>query len=215
MQTTMKHGGTRTFLSVEGLLVVAVEGFEGRLELRRQTERIQARGLAAALLGHLRTDVLPEVAVHRHLRARDVVGDRDTRQLDDPRLDGVHQREVAHRPREQRSFGVSGPAKEERGRGQVDDPSHPQLPLHDLQAGDPEAGRLVVLLRFLPLVPFQVGVLGADRLLAIAVVPFVVEDEDVLHPHQLGQHPLEHLALRLQRVQLGSPALEQRAAALR
>ncbi len=40
------------------------------------------------------------------------------------------------------------------------------------------------------------------RLLAVAVVRLVVEDEDVLHAHQVGHDALEHLAFGLQRVQL-------------
>ena len=52
------------------------------------------------------------------------------------------------------------------------------------------------------------------RLLAVAVVRLVVEDEDVLHAHQVGHDALEHLAFGFQRVQLVAAALEQRAAAL-
>ena len=65
------------------------------------------------------------------------------------------------------------------------------------------------------LVALQVLVVGLVRLLAVAVVRLVVEDEDVLHAHQVGHDALDHLAFGLQRVQLlaGRPC-EQRAAAL-
>ena len=185
---------------LEGLLVVAVERLERRLQPRRQLERIELLALAAALLGHVLADVLPEVAEHRHLVAGDVVRHRDARQLDDAALDGVHQREVAHRPREQRAFGVAGAAQEEWRRRQIDDAAEAELAVHRFQAGDPEARGLVVLLGLLLLVAFQVLVVCVFRLLAVAVVRLVVEDEDVLHAHQVGHHALEHLAFGFQRV---------------
>ena len=64
------------------------------------------------------------------------------------------------------------------------------------------ARRLVVLLGLLPLVAFQILVVVLCRLLAVAVVRLVVDDEDVLHAHQVGHHALEHLAFGFQRVQL-------------
>ena len=159
--------------------------------------------------------MLPEVAEHRHLVAGDVVGHRHARQLDDAALDGVHQREVAHRPREQRALGVARAAQEERRGREVDDAREAELAVHRFEAGDPEARGLVVLLGFLPLVALQVLVVGVRRLLAVAVVRLVVEHEDVLHAHQVGHDPLEHLAFGFQRVAAPRPcALEQRAAAL-
>ena len=100
--------------------------------------------------------MLPEIAEHGHLLAGDVVGDRHARQLDDAALDRVHQREVAHRPGEQRAFGVAGAAQEERRGGKVDDRRDAELALHGLQPGDPEAGGFVVLLGFLLVVALQV-----------------------------------------------------------
>ena len=52
-----------------------------------------------------------------------------------------------------------------------------------------------------------------DRLLAVAVVRLVVEDEDVLHAHQVGHDALDHLALGLERVQRLAAALQQLAPA--
>ena len=91
---------------LEGLLVVAVERLQRRLQLRRQVERIEFSALPRPFFGIL-ADVLPQIAEHRHLVAGDVVRDGHARQLDDAALDGVHQREVAHRPREQRAFGIA------------------------------------------------------------------------------------------------------------
>ncbi len=51
-------------------------------------------------------------------------------------------------------------------------------------------------------------------LLAVAVMPFVVQREDVLHSHQIGHHALDHLPLGLQRIQRPAAALQQGAAAL-
>ena len=142
--------------SVERLLVVAVERFERGLQLDGQAERIESSRLAAAFLGHLRADVLPEVAEHRHLAAGNIVGDRDARQLDDAALDGVHQREVAHGPREERAFGIAGAAQEERRRREVEDARDAELALDGFEAGDPEPRGFVVLLGFFLLVALEV-----------------------------------------------------------
>ena len=123
---------------LEGLLVVAVEGFKRRLQASGQLERIEFFAFAAPFLGHVLADVLPEVAEHRHLVAGNVVGDRDARQLDDAALDGVHEREVAHRPREQRAFGIAGAAQEEGRRGQIDDAAEAELAVDGFEAGNPE-----------------------------------------------------------------------------
>ena len=107
---------------LEGLLVVAVEGLERGLQLRREARAgSSVSALPRPFLGIFGADVLPEVAEHGHLAAGDVVGHRHARQLDDAALDGVHQREVAHGPGEERALGIAGAAQEE-GRGrEVDD----------------------------------------------------------------------------------------------
>jgi hypothetical protein len=105
--------------------------------------------------------------------------------------------------------------KEGRGR-QVDHSLEPELAVHRLEAGDPETSGFVVPLGLLALVALQVVVLviGA-RLLPVTVMRLVVEDEDVLQPHQLRHRPLEHLPLGLQRVEIVPDAPpEQRAPAL-
>ncbi len=184
-----------------GLLVVAVQRFQGGLKLRRQAQRVERFRLAAALLRHLRSDVLPEIAVHRHLLARNVVGDRHAGQLDDPAFDGVHERKIVHRPGEQRPFGIARTAEEEGRCRKIDDAGQTQLAVHGLQAGNPEAGGLLVPLGLLLVVAFQVLVVGVLRLLAVAVVRLIVQREDILHPHQVGHDPLQHLALGFQRLQ--------------
>ncbi len=94
--------------------------------------------------------------------------------------------------------------------------AEPELAVHGLQPGDPEPGGLVVALGLLAVVALQVLVVVVARLLAVAVMRLVVQDEDVLEPHQLGHDALEHLPFALQRVQrLADASLEQRAAALR
>ncbi len=92
---------------LEGLLVMTVEGFEGGLELRRQTEWIEGGGLAPSFLGHFRPDVFPQIAEHGHLFAGDIVGHGDARQFDYAALDGVHERKVAHRPGEKDALGIA------------------------------------------------------------------------------------------------------------
>ena len=86
-----------------------------------------------------------------------------------------------------------------------------------LTASRPEIHRRAASLFFSAsflLVALQVFVVLVARLLAVAVVGFVVEDEDVLQAHQVGHHPLEHLAFGFERVQRLAATLEQRAAAL-
>ena len=89
---------------------MTVESVQGSLQLDRQAQWIQVARRSAALLRHFRTDVLPQVAEHRHLVARDVLGNRYTWQLHNAALDRIHQREVAHRPGKERSLGIPGPA---------------------------------------------------------------------------------------------------------
>src|SRR3546814_12886685 len=61
-------------------------------------------------------------------------------------LDGVHEGEVAHGPGEEGALGIAGAAQEEGGGREVVDRADAELALHRLDAGDPQAGGLVVLL---------------------------------------------------------------------
>ena len=146
---------------------------------------------------HIPADVFPQVAKYRHVSSRDVVRNRNPRELDDATLDGVHQREVAGSPGEQGSLGVPGATQEE-GRGrQVHHLTYSKFPLDHLQPGEPQSGFLGVLVRLPLVLTSQSAFVIFSGLLAIAVVALVVEDHDVLQAHQLGHHPLHHLALRL------------------
>ena len=194
---------------------MAVQGLKRRLKLDRDTERVEFASLPAALPRHLRPDVVPEVAEQRHVGAGDVVGHGDARELHDAALDGVHEREVAHRPREQRPLGVAGATEEERSRRQVDDAPQAKLPVHGFQAVDPEPCRLAVLLRLPPVVARELALIVLVGLLPVAVMRLVVEGHDAAHAHEFGHDPLEHLAFGLDRLDLRPAALEQRAAALR
>src|ERR1035441_10229661 len=119
--------------------------------------------------------MLPAVSALRHIPAGDVVGDRHTGQLDDSAFDGVHEREVAHGPREQGSFGVAGAAEKERRRGEVHHAGNAELALDDFKSGDPEPGGLVVLLGFLLVIALQIAYLIYLRLCAVTVMSLVIE----------------------------------------
>ena len=57
-------------------------------------------GLAPSPLRHAGADVFPEIAELRHIATGDIVRHRYPGQFDNAAFDGVHQREVAHRPGE-------------------------------------------------------------------------------------------------------------------
>ena len=112
-------------------------------------ERVEFSAFATPLFRHLPSDVLPEVPEDRNVRAGDVVGDRDARELYDPALDGVHQREVRHRPGKERALGIAGAAQKKRRRREVDDAREADLALDRFQAVDPQPGGFLVLLGLL------------------------------------------------------------------
>ena len=105
LHTMMKHGGTSMPAAppqLEGAGIVTVEGLAARSRARRECSGGSSEAaFPSALLRHLLADVVPQVSERRHLAARDVVGDRHPGQLHDAALDGVHEREVAHRPGEE------------------------------------------------------------------------------------------------------------------
>ena len=81
------------------------------------------------------------------------------------------------------------------------------MPSLRLTASRPEiqsARGLVVFLRFLLVLAFEIFVIFIAGLFAVAVVRLIVEDEDVFHPHQFGHHALDHLAFGLG-VSISSP----------
>ena len=159
LQTTMKQGGTRMpglLPELEGLLVVAVERFEGGLQLDGRLSGSRSSALPRPFLG-IFLPMCSQRSRNIGISSPGMLSATGTRgQLDDAALDGVHQREVAHRPGEQRAFGVAGAAQEERRGRQVNDARDAELALDRFEAGDPEAGGLVVLLGFLLLVALQI-----------------------------------------------------------
>ncbi|MCI0666880.1 MAG: hypothetical protein L0Y43_02355 [Methylococcaceae bacterium] len=119
------------------------------MQFHRDAERIEDFALAAPLFRHPGADVLPEIAELRHFAAGHIVGDRNARELHDAAFDRIHQREIAHRPREQRAFGITRTAQEKRRRREVDHARDPELAFDDFQAGNPETGGFVVFPGFL------------------------------------------------------------------
>ena len=199
---------------VEGLGVVAVEGVECGLQLRRQIAGVEEIGLAPSFFRHPCADMLPQVAEHGHLAAGDVVGHRHARQLDDAAFDRIHEGKIAHGPRKERTLDVAG-AAQEKGRGrEVDHPGEAEGAAHGFQAGYPQAGGLVVFLGLLALLALQFRGLFI-RLGPVAVVGLVVEHQYPFQPHQLGHDPLQHLAFALLGLQrCAGAALEKQPAAL-
>ena len=58
--------------------------------------------------------------------------------------------------------------------------------------------------------PFEFFVVGFGWFLAVAVVGFIVERDDVLKSHQIGHDALDHLAFGFERIELlADAALEQ------
>ena len=158
----------------------------------------------------------PQVPELRHLAAGDVVGHRHARQLHDAALDGVHQREVARRPWEQRPLRVARAAQEEGCRREVDHAPEAQLPLDGFEPGDPDPRRLAVPFGFLAVVALEGPfVVFPGRLLAVAVVRLVVQDQDALHAHQARHDALQHLPFCLLGSQVRPLSPEQGASPLR
>ncbi len=85
-----RDGNTALLPQIKSALIVSIESLERGLELVWKLERVKVTAGAASLLGHILADVLPEVAVDRHLVAGNVFGDRHARQLDDAAFDGIH-----------------------------------------------------------------------------------------------------------------------------
>ncbi len=98
--------------------------------------------------------------------------------------------------------------QEEWGRRQINDTSQAEFAVHGFQAGNPQPGSLIILLGFLAVIAFQFFLVVDFGLLTITVVGLIVEYEDVFHSHQIGHHPLKHLAVCFQGVKLLAPPLQ-------
>ena len=101
-------------------------------------------------------------------------------QFDDTTFNGVHEREIAHRPREQRAFSIARPAQKEGRRRKIHHSVDAQFVADNFQPRNPQPRRLRVLLRFPSVISLELVFLPLARLFAVAVVRLVVEDPDVL-----------------------------------
>jgi hypothetical protein len=124
---------------------VAVERLQRCLKSRWKLKRIEFLAFAAPFRWHVLANVLPEVPEHRHLVAGNVFRYGHARELDDAALNGIHQREVAHRPGEQSAFGVPRTAEKKWGRGQVIDSPDTDLALERFDAVDPKPRSFIIL----------------------------------------------------------------------
>ena len=203
---------------LEHLDIAPVEDADRRLEKRRDLTGIVGLSLRLAAQGTerapdlVRLEVLPQVAVLRKLVHGDhVVVHGNPGKLHDAALEGVHEREVAHRPGEERALPVSAAAQEERRRGKIHDTGAGHLRADGLEPRDPQTGRLLVLLRLVLLLGFELSLLLTGRVLgtvAVAVVRLVVDHEDVLETGRVAEHAADHLPSRLHRLR---PALSRRS----
>ena len=176
----------------ERLLVIVIEKKQGVPDLQATLRRVQI------------PTVVVLVQVFQHTPVRLVGPPGRHRDRDEPGLHRLHQGELADDPRNQRLFRLDlGPSRlmrvaridEDRGRGEVDNLGHPEVPV---------VVQLVNRLHPDALVgPAAAGGLGVDRPLP-AVVSFVVQhDYSVAVP---GAGPTKdagpHLLVRLGRLRL-------------
>ena len=100
--------GELCLVRVVALLIAAVETAHRAFEDdgRRPAGRSELDVLLD-LLGQRRIDLVPQLSVRQAL-LRSIIVDGNPRHLHDPRLDRVHQREVAHDPREDEALEISG-----------------------------------------------------------------------------------------------------------
>ena len=154
--------------------------------------------------------MFPEIPEHRHFLTRDVLRDRNAREFDDATLDGVHEREVAHRPGKECAFGITGATEEERRGGKIHHTVDAELAIDGFETGDPEPSSFAVLFGFLFLFTLEIHLLFAAGLFAIAVVGLVVDGHDVFHAHEVRHDPLDHLTFGFQRLDVLSRAAFQK-----
>ena len=179
LQTTMNTGGTRDAGALPVLELLAPSGCRARTARSAAAAGVESGSSSptcrAPFFGIRLADVLPQIAKDRRVGVDRVVGHRHARQLDDAAFDRVHQREIGDDPGEQRAFLVAGAAQEEGRGGEVVDGAQPDLALQRLDAGDPQARRLVVLLRLLLLLALEARLLLGVGPLAVAMMRLVVD----------------------------------------
>ena len=174
------------------LLVVAVEAVQRPLQFDRELRFAADRVGLASLFGQVLADAQPEVAVGGLVAGHRVVGHRHAGHLDDAGLDGVDEREIRDHPGKERAFGIAGTAQEERRGRKIIDRLHADLGFHGLDAGNPDAGLFVALLGFDAFIAGERFILAVG-FAAVAVMGFVVEDDDVLLGAQLAADAADHL----------------------
>jgi hypothetical protein len=123
------------------------------------------------------------------------VADGHTGHLDDSHFYGVDQRKIGGHPRKERAFGIARAAQEERCGGEVIYSLHANLGFHSLAAGNPDAS---FFLRAFGLDAVIAGehFVFAVGFSAIAVMGFLVEDDDVLLTAQFAADTTHHLVRR-------------------
>ena len=145
--------------------------------------------------------MIPEGEVGDLLGGVDVVVDGDPGHLHDARLDGIHERKVAHHPREDEPLLVAGAPQVEGSGGEVVDGLHPDPLGHGAQAPEPHPSALVALLRLPPCLRVELDIhsVVVERLVLVAVMRLVVEHEDLAlaTTREVTQHPVDHLLLGL------------------
>ena len=204
-----RHIDTSLLHKREGLFVVPVQSLQCCLQLYGQVQRIEISGPAPSSPGHAGADVFPEIAELRHIATGDIVRHRYPGQFDNAAFDGIHKRKIAHRPGEQCSFAITRPLQKERRCGEIHHPVNTELFTHCFNPGNPQPRSFRILLGFLPVIACQLALFCLARLLAIAVVRLIIENHDILHAHEFGHHPLQHLPLGLQSCERITSSLKQ------
>ena len=151
--------------------------------------------------------MLPQIAEFGHLRAWHIVCHRHAGQFDNATLDRIHQREVTHRPGKQGALCIARALQKEGCCREVIDLLHSQFTFYGLNPRDPQTSFFIVFLRFFLVIALEIVQVVIVWFLAIAVVGFVVDDQDVFHSHQLRHHPLDHLPFGFERLEFRSTSL--------
>ena len=181
---------------------MSVKRLKRSLESSRELEGVEILGRAASFLWHVLPNVLPKIAKHGHLITGDVFRDGDAGQLHDATFDSIHEREITHRPREQGALGIAGTTQEKWSCRQIHHAGNAEFPIHCFKTGNPESGCFAIFIRFLFLLTLQFFVIFILGLLTVAVMRFVIQDQNVFQSHQIWHHPLEHLSLSFECVEV-------------
>ena len=143
-------------------------------------------------LGQVIPDADPEVPVGRLVPHHGIIGHGHPGHFDDAGLYGVDQRKIRHHPGEQGAFRETGAPQKEGGGGEIIDHFDTQLGPHRFQTGNPDAGRFFPFLRFFTFIAGEL-LFDAVGFAAVAVVGFVIDNDDILFSAQLPADPAHHL----------------------